>query len=97
MICPGGDLHDRAFLVYVLDIGVLFALPGLVPAGVDQLGCVPLGGVDPPSHGVAKLLPAALLEQLLQKDVVAQQHIEALVYDRRVVELFDGVPGPLWG
>ena len=94
---PRRHLNEVAFLIDVLDVGILLALPGFISARVDQLGRVSLGCIDPPGDGLAEFLLAPVLDQLLQEDIIAQQHVKPLVYDRRIMKFFDGMPGADWG
>ena len=63
------------------------ALPQLDAAGIDDLDGVAAGGAEQPRGVVARLRPLARGDQAQQVLVVAHQHEEAAVDDRRVVEL----------
>ena len=63
------------------------ALPQLDAAGIDDLDGVAAGGAEQPRRVLARLRALARGEQPQQVLVVAHQHEEAGVDDRRVVEL----------
>ena len=79
-------------LVDVGDVVVALPLPLLVAAGIDQLHAHRPRRVHPPGDGVPEVPLAPGAQQVVQEHVVAEQHVEALVDHRRVVELLDHVP-----